>query len=156
MANHSVFQKFKSNLNDQLPLVEEKKSCLENEASVPARGEVISKHAKCKHEEGGLRTDRGFQRLDTVSAGEAHWSQDGDALLGGQVAKRGSTHGGVTGGRPRIHHGGQSERFCKVCETNKVSEIFARPQTSPQTRRTCAFGQFTNLNLRLRMILGII
>lgn len=66
-----MFYKCKSNLNDQLPLVEEKR-CLENEASVSANGKVIYKSTKCKHEEGGQKTDRGFQRPDTVSAGEAH------------------------------------------------------------------------------------
>lgn len=36
----TLFYKFKSNLNRQLPLVKEK-SCLENEASVSANGKVI-------------------------------------------------------------------------------------------------------------------
>lgn len=74
----------------------------------------------CKHEESGQKTDRGFQCLYAVSAGEAHWSEDGDALLWGRVAKRGCNHSAVTGGGPRIHHGGQSERFCKVWEIFKV------------------------------------
>ncbi len=67
-----------------------------------------------KHEQSGLKADRGFKCLDAVSAGEAHRSEDGDALLGGRVAQRGGTHGAFTGGGTGIHHGGQSERLCKV------------------------------------------
>lgn len=70
---------------------------------------------KCNHEGGRRRTDRGFQRADSVRAGKAHWSEYGDAFLRGQVvADRGGTHGAVTGGGPRVHHGGQNEWFCEV------------------------------------------
>lgn len=66
-------------------------------------------------EDGCRQTDRGFECVDAVSAGEAHRREDGDALLGGRVGiKRGGPHDAVTGGRAGIHHGGQSERFGKV------------------------------------------
>lgn len=70
---------------------------------------------RCNHEGGRQRTDRGFQRADSVRAGKAHWSEYGDAFLRGQVvAEWGGTHGAVTGGRPGVHHGGQNEWFCEV------------------------------------------
>lgn len=66
-------------------------------------------------EDGCRQTDRGFQCVDAVSAGEAHRREDGDALLGGRVGiKRGGPHDAVAGGGARIHHGGQVERFGKV------------------------------------------
>lgn len=69
-------------------------------------------------------TDRGFECLDAVSAGEAHRSQDGDALLGGRVgAERGGPHGAVTGGGPKIHRGGQSERFSKVWKNQRRQNL---------------------------------
>lgn len=46
------------------------------EVSVPTNGEkrflLLLLHTKCKHEQSGQETDRGFECLDAVSAGEAH------------------------------------------------------------------------------------
>lgn len=95
-------------LADDKLLKEKKKGCLENKAR-------LFINTKNKHERSGQETDRGSECLDGVSAGEAHRGEDGNALLGGRVGQRGGgTHGAVSGGGTRIHHGGQRERFCKV------------------------------------------
>jgi len=54
--------------------------------------------------------------MDAVIAGEAHRREDGDALFRGRVIQLSGTHRAVTGGGTWIHHGGQSEWFCKVWE----------------------------------------